>query len=317
MIDLVYTWFDINISGNKEKLFFCARKEGWFLSDDYVRRRYSANNELLYSLRSVEKFARFFNRIFIVHPDGQLPSWIKKDHPKIKFIPHSLIIPKTVLPTFNPRAIEANLHRIQGLSKIFVYSNDDCYFNNYVAIEDFQNEEGQTAILLKKGKLGVRFLGLSPAPFKKWKANTPKVAGHQVYLMGIANSNNLLDRFGGIKRKNSLAGYLSWLVKGRLFIAHVHYAFHREMFELAWRRFRKELEATTGNRIRHYQDVTTTQLMSYLGHENNLTFKSKKLSFCVGFKIEDEKLGCINDGTREEIEKFFKQKFPEKSSFEL
>ena len=165
--------------------------------------------------------------------------------------------------------------------------------------------------------MGAKFFAVSPRVFKGIEGGAAKLAGRAVYLNSIAKANSLLDKFRGVKRKNALIDRISGLVTGRLFTAHVHLVFNKEMFELAWERFGKELEETTSRRLRHDQDVSIPHFVSYLAYYNNLTFRSKSLSFRGGFNIKDEKLGCINKGTREEIEKFFKQKFPEKSSFEL
>ena len=72
----------------------------------------SDNEELRYSLRSVELYAPWIRRIFIV-TNGQIPSWLNMSHPKVEVVPHSRIFPNSShLPTFSSPAIESNIHRI-------------------------------------------------------------------------------------------------------------------------------------------------------------------------------------------------------------
>lgn len=76
-------------------------------------------------------------KIFIV-TNGQIPSWLNVQHPRIHLIPHETIFANAShLPTFSSPAIEANLHRIPGLSEHFVYLNDDVMFGRAVYPSDF------------------------------------------------------------------------------------------------------------------------------------------------------------------------------------
>lgn len=53
-------------------------------------------------------------------------------------VPHAALFPnQSHLPTFSSPAIEAHLHRIPGLSRRFLYLNDDTFFGNYIRPEDF------------------------------------------------------------------------------------------------------------------------------------------------------------------------------------
>eukprot|EP00906_Rhabdomonas_costata_P032718 RCo046089 len=87
--------------------------------------RFEDNQELRYSLRSVEKYVPWVRRIFLV-TNGQIPSWLNLKNPRLTVVQHSDIFPnKSHLPTFSSPAIEAHLHRIPGLAKRFLYLNDD------------------------------------------------------------------------------------------------------------------------------------------------------------------------------------------------
>lgn len=110
--------------------------------------RFADNQELRYSLRSIETFAPWVRQIFIV-TNGQIPSWLNLDNPRIKIVTHAEIFAnKSHLPTFSSPAIESHLHKIPGLSKKFIYLNDDVMFGEEVWPDDFYTHaKGQKVFL--------------------------------------------------------------------------------------------------------------------------------------------------------------------------
>lgn len=95
------------------------------------------NEELRYSLRSVERYAPWVRTIYVV-TNGQIPYWLNLSHPRLKLITHEMIFTnRSHLPTFSSPAIETHLHRIPGLSKKFLYLNDDVLFGAEVWPDDF------------------------------------------------------------------------------------------------------------------------------------------------------------------------------------
>jgi hypothetical protein len=87
--------------------------------------RYRDNNELRYSIRSLYKYAPWIRRIYIV-TNGQVPSWLNVEHARVRIVTHAEIFPSADdLPTFSSPAIETHLHRIPGVSRRFIYFNDD------------------------------------------------------------------------------------------------------------------------------------------------------------------------------------------------
>lgn len=118
------------------------------VSEEISSSRFQDNSELQYSIRSIERFAPWVRKIYIV-TNGQIPSWINLDHPRLQIVPHSDIFLNTShLPVFSSPAIEANLHRIPGLSKKFIYLNDDVMFGTPIWPEDFYTHaKGQKAYL--------------------------------------------------------------------------------------------------------------------------------------------------------------------------
>jgi hypothetical protein len=110
--------------------------------------RFQDNSELQYSLRSVARFAPWIRHIYIV-TNGQIPTWLNLDHPRLSVIAHADIFPnKSHLPTFSSPAIEAHLHRIPGLSPNFLYLNDDVMFGTEVWPDDFYTHAGGQKVYL-------------------------------------------------------------------------------------------------------------------------------------------------------------------------
>ena len=78
--------------------------------------RYRDNGELRHSLRSLWFGCDWVRKIFVVTAD-QVPAWLDMDDPRIELVSHRDILPESCLPTFNSHAIEAALHRIDGLER--------------------------------------------------------------------------------------------------------------------------------------------------------------------------------------------------------
>lgn len=104
--------------------------------------RFRDNEELRYSLRSLEKYAPWIRHIYVV-TDGQIPSWLNIESPKINIVKHSEIFEnKSHLPVFSSPAIEWSLDNIPGLSESFLYFNDDVFLGSHVHPEDFVSQTG-------------------------------------------------------------------------------------------------------------------------------------------------------------------------------
>ena len=143
-IDLVYLWVDGNDAAWREKKnLYSGNASAAALSEA----RFRSNDELKYSLRSVEKYAPWINRIFIV-TDNQCPSWLDTSNPKVQVVDHSQIFPADALPIFNSQAIESVMYKIPGLSEHFIYGNDDMLLAAPVEPSDFFNEDGTTIVRL-------------------------------------------------------------------------------------------------------------------------------------------------------------------------
>lgn len=120
-VDFVYTW--VNHADEGWRKLISAYRDTSEIDWD----RYRARDELRYSLRSLHLYAPWARKIFVV-TNCDPPSWLA-DHPKIQWVRHEEIYPRTkdYLPTFNSHSIESCLMRVDGLSEHFVYMNDDVF----------------------------------------------------------------------------------------------------------------------------------------------------------------------------------------------
>ncbi|XP_061523335.1 N-acetylglucosamine-1-phosphotransferase subunits alpha/beta isoform X2 [Phycodurus eques] len=116
--------------------------------EDVSASRFEDNEELRYSLRSVEKHAPWVRHVFVV-TNGQIPSWLNLDNPRVSVVTHQeLFLNRSHLPTFSSPAIESHIHRIPGLSQKFIYLNDDVMFGKDVWPDDFySHSKGQKVYL--------------------------------------------------------------------------------------------------------------------------------------------------------------------------
>jgi hypothetical protein len=156
-IDVVYTWVDSSdLNWQQQRDMYYKDVSEFGESDDNTEWRYpdvkNPDIELDMSLKLLFKYAKWVRNVYIVASDGQVPSCINKHNGKIKVVHHSEIWPKDMLddlPVFNSHAIEANLHRIPGLSELFIYFNDDMYLGDYLDKSDCFS--GNKAIIQKMG----------------------------------------------------------------------------------------------------------------------------------------------------------------------
>ncbi|XP_076277614.1 N-acetylglucosamine-1-phosphate transferase subunits alpha and beta isoform X1 [Lasioglossum baleicum] len=143
-IDVVYTW----VNGS-DPIFLKSLKEHVPILDvNTAASRFSDKDELRYSLRSLEMYAPWVRHVYIV-TNGQIPSWLDMDNPRVTLITHEdIFLNKSDLPTFSSPAIESHIHRIPGISDKFLYFNDDVMLGAEVWPEDFITQAGGQKVYL-------------------------------------------------------------------------------------------------------------------------------------------------------------------------
>jgi hypothetical protein len=181
-VDLVYTWVDDSTPGYLDEL---RRHAGG--ANDLNPNRTRDNLQLLrYSLRSVSRFAPWVRRVVLLTRRPQVPDWLHRG--ALDVVHHDQIMDAAILPTFNSFAIISHLHLLPGLSRRFLYLEDDMLFGAAVAQEDFVDPQGRIRV----------FPRLERTPPARCRAD----AAGSPWNAAVANSNHLLDqRFGGARRR--------------------------------------------------------------------------------------------------------------------
>ncbi|KAK9818491.1 hypothetical protein WJX74_001230 [Apatococcus lobatus] len=150
-IDAVYTWVNGSDPAFIASKMFHKQNElrGTDTHEDAAQihvesedSRFRDNDELRFSLRSLEQHAPWLRHIYIV-TNGQVPTWLDRDNPRLSIVAHQEIFTnRSHLPTFSSSAIEVHLHRIKGLSNKFLYFNDDVFLMKPVYPDDFYTLSG-------------------------------------------------------------------------------------------------------------------------------------------------------------------------------
>ncbi len=306
-IDLVYLWVDgSDPQWKKKKLAFTnALSDN---SETNAAGRYISNDELKYSLRSVAQHAPWIRNIFIV-TDNQKPAWLNTDHPKIKVIDHTEIIPKEVLPLFNAIAIEYFLYKVPGLSEHFLYANDDMFFNGNLSPDFFFAEDGYPFVFLKRKKFG------------KWYNRLRALVkddGH--YRRTVVKSMSLVDKKFG--------KYYSGLPHHNI-DAYKKSDYQKAVEEV----FSEEVKKSQIHRLRTEGDFHRSAIAYYslaIGH-GHIKYVDRKIAsrmqiYNSNFEEHMEKfhplLFCLNDNEKATdehrllVQPFLESIFPNKSAFE-
>lgn len=230
-IDAVYTWVDGSDPAwerRKQATLEALGPEAARLHPSATSAvRYKSRDELRYSLRSLERFAPFIRKVYLVTA-CQVPDWLDVQHPDLELIFHEDLFPDALhLPTFSSPAIECHLHRIRGLSEHFVYFNDDVMLARPTTPPDFFDDEGRCIVYLdQRGVVWDR---------------TDENYDLPVNIAARNTSRPLEADFGYQIRKR---------------VDHVPHALRRSVLEELWERYLKELDAVSRYPFRHPATVT-------------------------------------------------------------
>lgn len=309
-IDLVYLWVDGSDPAWMAKRDACIGKpkEG---SGAHCKGRYADNGELKYSLRSVERYAPWIRRIYIV-TDHQTPGWLDTSNPKIRIVDHSEILPPESLPCFNSGVLEHFLPNIPDLAEHFLFANDDMSLNRPVTPATFFGEDGLPII---------RF---NFRPFRK---------------LGLWIEEHLLGKSSRDYRHRRRVQNAARLVKEKYGIYYAGKTHHnidsylRSDYRHAYEVFKEQIDATRMNHGRKADDIQRN-LYSYVPLAEgraHLTYVTRRTSFRLHiqktklydkFRKYNPVFLCMNDSERatdadrRRSAEFLEHLFPEKSSFE-
>lgn len=307
IIDLVYLWCD----GNDP--VWCEKKEKTLLALNIKVEKGAANecrfvqsDELMYSLRSVEKFAPWINNIFIV-TDNQVPKWLNLNNSKIHIVDHKDIMPAKALPTFNSMAIECCLPYIEELSEYFLFANDDTMLWNKVEKDLFYTNSGKPICRMRQK--------IHKKPYK------------HLYGYTIAKAYKM------VKSKYKL--------NAPYFPHHNIDAYRKSYFLDCINEYREEFNKTVCQQFREFESVQRSIVSYYMLAKDSAVLKCIEKPWynpffseesvyakCLISKLKnldkkDCKFICVNDSERstnsdrEYMQKILEAKFPEKSSFEI
>lgn len=316
-IDLVYLWCNLDDPNFKQ------RKEN-FLKGQIIDKeannpcRFTDNGELKYSLRSVELYAPWINKIYIV-TDNQIPNWLNLDNPKIEIVDHKEIMPKSALPSFSSRAIEHCIKNIPNLEEHFIYANDDMFFNLPTEPEFFFNKKGYPISRFRKKR---------------------KKRYYTLYEYALNNAENLINNkfhlMLNFEPHHNIDAYLKSEVIN------------------CYETFKNEIDKTINSHFKNKEDVQRIIYQQYfiavkkgefkrvskvdcklnpIKRLINLIKKEYKKDSCLifpqGRNIEETlnkfkpHLFCINDSEettnedRKYLKEFLQKRFPNKSNFEI
>lgn len=155
-IDIVYIWVDWADPVWKEKrknAYSKASTTSVFADYANVEGRFRDNQELKYSLRSIEKYFPNHWNIFII-TDNQVPKFLRHDA-NITIISHADFIPEDFLPTFSSRKINAFIPFIQDISENFLLFNDDVFIWPKFSISDFIDDEKTIYYFIPKDSINI------------------------------------------------------------------------------------------------------------------------------------------------------------------
>jgi len=137
LLDIVYTYVDPYDKKWQQKYSYYTKNRPNSYRFDFSK------EQIQFSLSTIEKFAPWINKIYIIHDDQEFSlnsSFLKN---KVVFIDHTKIIPYEYLPTFNSIVIECFLWNVPELSKNFVYFNDDVFLGSNIFINDFFTQDNK------------------------------------------------------------------------------------------------------------------------------------------------------------------------------
>jgi hypothetical protein len=306
-VDVVYTWVD-GTDPEWQQAYAAALVETGLLHEEAANpSRYASHDELRYSLRSLWWNADFFHRVYLVTASHR-PSWLA-EHPRLTVVDHAELFSADELPTFNSHAIEARLHRIEGLSEHYLYCNDDFFFGRPVEASAFFAPNG----------IAKFFLSTAPIP------PGPAAAGDAPVDAAAKNGRDLLVGSVGYTPSRKLA--------------HVPYPQMASVVQELEERFTDILSRTATERFRSASDVSVaSSLVQHYAFATGRAVEGSLSRLYVNIadrwapaqlaaltENRDRDVFCLNEtsmaGAREDkidrmVRKFLEEYFPTPSPFE-
>ena len=325
-IDFVVAWVDGNDPVWRNEMFKYVPEEMRKREDSAGDDRYVDNGLFRFWFRSIEKFAPWVNKIFFI-TYGHLPEWLDTSNPKLVIVNHKDYMPQEYLPTFNFVPLALNLHRIKGLSEHFVLFNDDMYLTSPCDKKVFFKKGLPCDMAVQDGLLADRFDMYNYMLFNAMCIINKNYRKKDIIRKNKSKWFNL--KYGKNFVKNLLLSKIS-LFTG-FYSTHMPQSYLKSMFEKVWEDNPKELDQSSRNKFRYYNDITEEIVQYYQFVEGKfspvnrnkmgryLTMTNGRLpKIIISGKY---KYICINSNADGEVlgraKKAFETILPDKSSFEL
>lgn len=311
-LDVVYTWVDGAWEGYADVVQQYAETRL-----DLNPNRFRDNLDMLrYSIRSLERNAPWLGNLYLVTARPQVPAWLDPTAPGLRLVHHDEIFDSEYLPSFNSLAIVSNLHRIPGISRRFVYFEDDKLLGREVAIAD----------LIDPSTDEVRIFERYSFEDNAWRHDNPKLS---LWGSVLGRSNHLLNEAYGRRWHGAL--HEAPIVIDTL------------SFEAMVQRWKSDVHTTRASRFRVRGNVALEHMFPYYLHaEGAAVFAPKREVYrdtsymalensvlltrlgLARLRHKRPKFYCMNDNYGdvpkprcvELVREFLEERYPEPSRFE-
>lgn len=273
-VDVVYLWVDGSDPAWSERMH---RHRGTKAEVRPDSERFRQMEELRYSLRSLDMYAPWVRRIFVV-TDDQTPSFLRTDERLTIVDHHHIADDLDRLPTYNSDAISSWMHRIPDLAEHFLFLNDDMFFGRDVQPGHFFTPAGQIRVF----------------PSRNQRPLGPPAEGDDLPDAKAKNLAAAIEREFGKRPVN--------------IVRHTPYPMTRSLVRLVEDRIAVELERTRSHRFREPTDVPIEQAVHYVGQVTgdavrspigygymNITTASGVAEFRRLVDRRDRDVFCLND----------------------
>lgn len=328
-IDVIITWVDGNDPDWQEerRRYEPGSKTN---NDASSIERYREWGILKYWFRAIERNMPWINKIYFI-TWGHYPSWLDTYNEKVVIVNHEDYIPAEFLPTFNSEVIEMFFHKIPGLSKKFIYFNDDMFPVKPLSPEDFfLNELPRDQLLLH-----------------------PLIPRNKTYYYTLFNNSSMLNEYMSKKNitfkkmlnkyfhhtygiKNNMKNLFHLLIESKVSAIkynHMPVPYLTDQYVKSWDEFEDSFIQTAHSKFRGTKNVNHLLIRAHrmlnkefvphtvLGNNYSL---NENINFDELFKDKSNKVVCLNDASseinfekvRKNIKGAFDDFFPQKSSFE-
>jgi hypothetical protein len=309
-IDAVYLWVDGDWPGFRELRDSYATKPA-----DRDPARFRDNLDILkYGLRSLSHVP-WIRNVYLVTARPQRPRWLA-DHPRLKLVHHDAFIDNDLLPTFNTSAINCHLDSLPGLSRRFLYFEDDMLVAAPVTLAHFLDMQGRLRVHRRIG-----------STHDASRMNEPSLTPGNA---SRAYTNHLLNEAFGPARRPTFNH--APLLMDREALREMRARWPEDFARTAASRFRAPRCIITTYLYQHYMLNTargieisiprTYREVYYHGLEENIPWTWLGLLFP---RLIRPKTMCFNDNWGENpnprliamVRAFLEKTFPVKSPFEL